>query len=275
MIKVLRFFHLLSLDVVFGAIIGAMVFWKILNPDKPLDWVSTILLGVSVWIIYILDRLLDLKNNPENKSLRHQFHAQYQFNLSTLLIALSAIGLLLCFFVNVAVLQFGLMMIVFLMGYFFILHKWLKKEYIQWAKEPITAIVYTAGVAGFSFLQASSINLSAYLLLFVFFLIVSQNLLLFSYFENLNNPNGVNAASFYGPSTSLRLIRFSGMLVLLLGIFFFAGNFHFTNLLAFCFMLMSQILSLMPAFKKQLTVADRYRIIGDAVFFIPVVLLLF
>ncbi|UBM58830.1 hypothetical protein LAG90_18705 [Marinilongibacter aquaticus] len=266
------FLHLLSLDVVFGAVFTSALFWRLPDGRQTLDYPSLILLGVTTWLIYILDRLLDLRIYPNDFSARHAFHAKYQFNLSVLSVALFIIALVLCFLIPKIEFLFGLGLFVLLLGYFIVLNKILKNVSLQWIKEPITAISYAIAVVGTAFVNKTSINLSEWVLGGMLFLVASQNLLIFSYFERMNHKEVDNSVSFYGRNTSLRLIRGIGMLVLFLGITLFYGGWEFKNQVAALLVVMSQILSFLPSRERFFLENDRYRWMGDGVFLLSVFL---
>ncbi|WP_131458204.1 hypothetical protein [Jiulongibacter sediminis] len=268
----MKFLHLLSLDVVLGAMLTSVMFWRLPDGSGPIEMSAVILLGISTWVIYILDRLLDLRIYPENLSERHRFHADHQYNLSILLVVLSVIGLVFCFLIPLKVLTFGACISLTLVVYFYVLNKVFNGNKLIWMKEPVTAVTYTLAVVGIAFVNQSSVNLSGWILAIFLFLIASQNLLLFSYFEDLNEPAVKNTVSYFGQSTSKKIITGIAALIMFLTIFLFSGGWEYINKVALLMMAMSLILSLMPAFENFFLKNDRYRWIGDGVFLLPAIL---
>ncbi|WP_304235518.1 hypothetical protein [Jiulongibacter sediminis] len=268
----LKFLHLLSLDVVLGAMLTSVMFWRLPDGSGPIEMSAVILLGISTWVIYILDRLLDLRIYPKNLSERHRFHADHQYNLSILLVVLSVIGLVFCFLIPLKVLIFGACISLTLVVYFYVLNKVFKGNKLIWMKEPVTAVTYTLAVVGIAFVNQSSVNLSGWILAIFLFLIASQNLLLFSYFEDLNEPAVKNTVSYFGQSTSKKIITGIAALILFLTIFLFSGGWEYINKVALLMTAMSLILSLMPAFENFFLKNDRYRWVGDGVFLLPAIL---
>ncbi|MGR3809985.1 hypothetical protein [Jiulongibacter sp. NS-SX5] len=266
---------MLSLDVVLGAMICSIMFWRLPDGSGTIDVASVLLLGISTWIIYILDRILDLRIYPADFSERHAFHSKNQFNLSVLLVVLTLVGCFLCFFIPFTVFVYGLVLAAGLGIYFLVLNKLLKNVSFQWLKEPVTAIAYVLAVVGTSFAADSSINLSGWVLAFLFFLVVSQNLLIFSYFEQIDKEKVKNTVSKFGLKATRAIIRVLSAAVLFTAIFLFWGSFEYVNKVAFVIVLMSQILSMMPSFENWMLNNDRYRWIGDGVFLIPVILIFF
>ncbi len=261
--------------MVLGAIFTSIMFWRLPDGSGRIDMASILLLGITTWTIYILDRILDLKVYPKDFSERHAFHAKNQYNLSILLIALIVTGTILSFLIPYRVLLYGAALSLFLVIYFVILNKFMKNSKFQWLKEPVTAIGYTLAVVGIAFVYQSSINLSGWVLAFLLFLVASQNLLVFSYFENLKNQEIKNSVSSFGAKWTLRFIRMIGVVTLLLVLILFSGGFGYPNRAAFVIALMSQVLSFLPSKSEYMIHKSRYRWLGDGVFLLPVILLFF
>ncbi len=273
--KSLQFFNLISLNVVLGAVISSLMFWKLPDGNGELDVASVILLGLCTWIIYILDRILDLRVYPESSTKRHIFHAEHQYNLSVLLVVLFIISSVLCFFIPRPIFNYGLVLTVILAVYFLILNKVLKTSKMQWIKEPTTAICYCLAVIGIAFVHHSSINSSGWILAFMFFLIVSQNLILFSYFEKFSKSSQLNSVTLFGEKNALRVIRVLGFIVLFLSIFLFSSGWDYVNKVGLIMAIMSQVLSFLPARVTYFVQNDRYRWLGDGVLILPVLLFIF
>jgi hypothetical protein len=273
--KAIQIFNLLSLNVVLGAVISSAMFWKLPDGNGIVDISSLFLLGITTWIIYILDRLLDLRVYPANPTERHKFHQEHQYNLSILIVVLAVVAAVLCFFIPRSVFWFGCLLSLVLGLYFWVLNRFLKVDKMQWLKEPTTAVCYTLAVAGIAYVHHSPINLSGWILAFMFFLIASQNLLIFSYFEKLNQSNIENTVDFFGPKTSIRILRILGFIVLFLAIFLFSSGWEYIHKVGLVLGIMSQILSFMPALAKYFSKNERYRGVGDGVFLLPLIILLF
>jgi hypothetical protein len=267
-------FNLLSLNVVFGAIICSAMFWKLPDGAGQLDGASLLLLGVCTWIIYIADRLWDLKIYPSAPTIRHNYHKKQQYNLSVLLILLVTMAVVLCFLIPIKIFWYGVIISSCLGLYFLILNKFMKTTKMQWLKEPTTAVCYTLAVVGIAFVNHSSINASSWILAFMFFLIASQNLLLFSYFEKFSHPNIKNTVDLFGQLSSKRLVRILGFLVLFLAIFLFSSGWQYIHKVGLILAIMSQILSFMLAKTDFFLKNDSYRWVGDGVFILPILILL-
>lgn len=88
--RLYKVFNLLNLDVVLGAVVSALYFAKLF--DTKVNVFGIITLGLTVWLIYTADRLLDVKRMTTIPTTeRHKFH---QKNYSTLLVILVIVTLL-------------------------------------------------------------------------------------------------------------------------------------------------------------------------------------
>lgn len=273
LLTIFRTFHNLSLNVVFGAMLNYWMFCRLPTGKVQFDVYSAVLLGIATWVIYLGDRLLDLRIYPVDFSRRHQFHHDHRQVLIVLLVFLIVIGIVLCFFVPRKVVYFGFGLSGFIGIYFFLLNTYLKKDRFQWLKEPITTICYAWGIVGLAFIALPNIYLSSWILAFLFFFVVAQNLLVFSYFESLLIPSSKNAISYLGQKQGNKIIRWLSISVLFLVISFFSTEWNYNTQVAFLLLLMSLVLSFMPAKAAYFLQDEKYRWIGDGVFFLPLLLI--
>lgn len=149
----------LSLDVVLGAMAGMLFFSRLLHVS--LDWKMDLLLGLSVWVIYTADHLLDSKGKAElDLSPRHQFHARNFKTLGAIVLLAMAIGLLgaiqvlgwsqeLYWSIGLALLIAGSMVLI----------RWGGEKMNGW-KELSTAIYYGLGVSWIPMLRAHALDLN-------------------------------------------------------------------------------------------------------------------
>jgi hypothetical protein len=268
---VLKIAHLLSLDVVLGAICCNIMFWKLSVSDAQIPIPTVSILGFSVWIVYILDRILDNQKTENLSTERHSFHQKYANNLWIMIGIFSVICFVLLFYIPLNIILFGTLIISLTTTYLFIISKIQDRNSLQILKEPITAIVYTSGVFGTVILQNFSvINLG---IGFIFLIIVFQNLLLFSLSEIKQNPSIYNLASRWGILFSNKFILFLSVTVLILGIFFFntsPNQYH--SKVIICEILMSIILLIINQLDHFFLVNDRYRWVGDGIFLLPLLI---
>jgi len=263
LLRLYRTFNLLSLDVAIGAIISALYFSKLLIIEP--SAYSIITLGLTVWIIYTADRLLDVRNSKGPVTTdRHKFHQRYQNQLwfSIVLVVLAITALLL--WLPQAVLKGGILLAVMTGLYLFLHKKLLVKEFV-------IAILYTMGILLPSWsLHNSSLSLGSYLLIAQFFIVALINLLLFSWFD-YESDKSRGSASFvtaYGKKLTSRVIWVLNICSIgISGWMLF--HFHTSSTLVFLFM--TFILAIISLFPAYFSVNCRYRFLGDAVFFLPAV----
>ena len=259
--------NILSIDIVAGAVASALFFGRIFQVQiKPIGLVA---LGLTVWVIYTIDHLRDAtKIAHPAATLRHRFH---QENFGSLLFFL-AIAILAdavaIFFIRRQVFEWGLML-TSVVTLYLVFHRSLR-----FLKELFVASLYTAGVLLLSVtvtvLDASTQH---YLMIFQFAIAAWTNLVLFSWFDQafdqLNDQNSF--VTVMGRKTAQTFLNY-----------LFTVSFLLTTVQliiasplmpVLILLLMNAALFLIFVFRKHLEKDDRYRLIGDAVFFFPSLLL--
>ncbi|MDZ7936022.1 MAG: hypothetical protein U5M51_13865, partial [Emticicia sp.] len=226
---------------------------------------------ICTWIIYILDRLLDnLKSEPEDA--RHQFHFRHQYYLQVGIIILFFIAAILAFFLPRNIIYFGIALSVLILIYFYILQKKTKSAEYQYFKEIFTSAIYSVCVVGSAFSTKSTLDWQAYLAGFIFFLLVHQSILIFSFYESRDYPKTKNLAKKLGKINCTYLIL--GVLFFSIISVFFTDNlflqkvFLIESLMAFCSVLIY-------FFQAKLAKNENYRWLGEMVFWLPLILIFF
>ena len=74
--RFVKFFHLSSLDVVFGAMVMQSFVWSLLVGSQQ-PWPEIAVLGISVWVYYLADRQIDNLHTKPTDPI-HQFHLRFQ-----------------------------------------------------------------------------------------------------------------------------------------------------------------------------------------------------
>jgi hypothetical protein len=267
----LKTLHYLSLDVVVGAVASSWMFWKIPDGNGVVNLPSILILGICTWIIYIFDRLLDnLKSEPEDA--RHQFHFQHQYYLQVGIIILFFIVAILAFFLPKNVIYFGIALSVLILIYFYILQKKSKSANYQHFKEIFTSAIYSICVVGSAFSAKSNLDWQAYLAGFVFFLLVLQSILIFSFYESQAYPKTKNLAKKLGKTNCTFLIL--GVLLLSIISIFSNDNLYLQKVF-FIEALMAFYSVLIYFFQAKLAKNENYRWLGEMVFWMPLVLIFF
>jgi hypothetical protein len=270
--KFLKILHLLSFDVVLGAVVCNIMFWK-LNKTLPEHFFAVVLiLGFSVWIIYVLDRLLDNRKPNIPPTDRHIFHQENAKVLWYFIGLLTFICLVLVLYLPTNIIIFGIVISLFTAIYLFIISIISSKNNFQHYKEPITTVVYVSAVFGTTILHNPQIH--SLLMGFIFLLIVFQNLLLFSLSEFKKISNSYNLAEHFGIKKSKLIIISITFIITILGfclIHFSISNYE--NKVVFVEIIMSFILLIINQNDNFFLTNDRYRWIGDSIFLLPLLII--
>ncbi len=271
MSKILRFcqtLNILSIDIVAGAVIGCAFFADILGVTVlPYGF---IILGLTVWIIYTSDHLLDVwrKTQPA-ATRRHLFHQQHFYMLLTpLLLSLVVVGIQVAF-IRKQVLIGGLILSA-IVGLYFILQKNLK-----YSKEFIVAVLYSGGVlmAPLSILQRPLAPFEM-CLIFQFFLTALINLLLFSWFDRKSDVQD-HHPSFtvaFGDRATRLLLTVSFIMNVGIAVVQLLNTNNPGPVIVI--LAMNAVLAWIFLKRKYFETQDRYRLMGDAAFLLPVIYLM-
>jgi predicted membrane protein len=125
-----------------------IMFWKLPSGYEQISKPSVIILGITVWLIYVLDRLLDNQKGALIFTERHLFHQSNQriLWLSVMICTCICAGLL--FFIPFDIIKFGFAIALITGLYLLIVNKVSAENSFQHYKEPLTSFVYTAAVWG-------------------------------------------------------------------------------------------------------------------------------
>lgn len=261
-----QYINILSLDVVAGAVIGALFFGNLLK--TPVSAYGLIALGLTVWIIYTLDHLRDAMYIPKIASTdRHRFHQKYFRWITVILAVIVLVDFVVVWLVPQRLLLFGLVLW-FIVAVYLVLQR-----YLKFMKEFFVACLYTAGIL----LPALAAEPPQWLpvhsiLVLKYFITAWMNLLLFSLIDH-NEDRQHQQHSFvtwFGPAST----RYGIMALGLLNIFSGMWLWSFYPRVEMIFITMNVLLLAILFFQNRLVNNNYYRIAGDAVFFIPLVYLL-
>ncbi|MFT4031612.1 MAG: hypothetical protein QM669_04275 [Siphonobacter sp.] len=265
--ELLQKIHWLSFDVVVGAMLCAAAASKLPDGTGEINYWAICVLGLVVWLIYTVDRLLDIRKKPRQLTDRHQFHARHASSLWKICIGIGIVTGAIACFLPLSLIRFGLIMGSLCGGYLLLVNQLGSKSKLHFLKEPLTALLYTAGIWGIAFTNQAAFSTADCLLALMFGCIAFQNLLLFSWMETHGKLTSPNFASILRDGFPDFLIRL--LCLILLGCFLYVSveeimpyqrRFVFTELL------MSIILLEIRRNYSFYLVNDRYRWLGDGVF---------
>jgi hypothetical protein len=195
--------------------------------------------------------------------------------LIRVLIGLVAIAVVLLFWLPKSVLVFGTVLALVSSAYVWGVSRLpVSNTKLAW-KEPAVTLMYTVGVWGSSWAQKPIIGWSEIGLGILFLLIVFQNLLLFSVMEAYEFPDtSYSLATILGAERSDVVLRtFTVVITVLALVIFFMASDRFAQRAAIIEGLMSAVLYVIQRYPNRFLADERYRWIGDGVFWLPVLIL--
>lgn len=259
--KIYHYINILSLDVVAGSVICSLFFARIFEVTVPKYTLCA--LAITVWIIYTVDHLKDALIIPQSASSdRHRFH-QEKFGIILPIVLLAClVDVKMIWHLKFSVLLYGFVLGIWVAMYL------LWQGYLKFLKEIFVASLYTLGIVLPSLaIHPLVLNPLHYILIVQFCMTAFINLLLFSLFDyktdSLHQQHSF--VTWFGYSSARQCILLLGMLNMVGGFWMLFYN----TKLNLIILLMNMILLTILVFKNELKFHNYYRMIGDAIFFIP------
>ncbi|MBX2942321.1 MAG: hypothetical protein KF860_08235 [Cyclobacteriaceae bacterium] len=264
-----RYLNLLSLDVALGAAISALFLTRIFNVE--IRFHGLLCLGLTVWLIYTTDHLVDAKmiRSPASTE-RHRFHQQYFKMILVLAILILLTILPLLFFIYTPVLSMGVGLGALVIIYFVVQRK------LGFLKELLGAVLYCVGVMlPVIALSKMSFNSLISVPAILFFNTALTNLILFSWFDREKDlqDNHSSLVTSVGSKGSKGILYSLFVIQLGLIVYAFDSKVEISILLVFVSMYLVLLFIFLKA--KWFAFNDRYRLVGDAVFLIPLIYIMF
>jgi hypothetical protein len=261
-----RFLNLLSIDVAVGAAMGAAFFAHVLVVE--LFPQAFIVLGLTVWIIYTSDHLLDawFLDKPASTP-RHLLH-QRHFKLLAFMVGIGLlidVGLVLL--IRRQLMVPGIVMSLMCAAYL-ALNRWLR-----YVKEVVATLLYSAGVLLPALALNQVLSVDQKQLIVQFVLIVFINMLLFakmSYATDLSDKQN-SLFTTIGPRASDWLITGSFVALGIVMVLPSASDAWIKAVLA-VMALTLLVIFLFPVYFRS---EERYRLLGDSIFLLPGLVLIF
>lgn len=264
LLRAYRYLNILSIDTALGAVVSALFFARLIDAEV---WIyGKIALGVTVWIIYTADHLLDAKKvKGIASSERHRFHQRHFRVLFLLMVAAALVNLIVVFYMRTSLLLYGMALSVVVALYLVI------SRYLKMLKEVFIALIYTLGVMLPGLADSKNLfDWADQLFMFNFFLIAVANLLIFSLFDvQKDRADGHHSfVTFYGKEKTRAVVY--GLFVALIVITTLLGVFWSYEVLPLAvLLLMMVILMIILVRENAFAEEDRFRFVGDAIFFLP------
>lgn len=271
--KIYRWIQAMSLDVVLGSGLLSLAIARYYEVILPYPVVAGLM--VAVWAIYTFDHLSDAKKvRREASAHRHRYHQKHYKKIRSGLILAVLAGSGLLFLLPSVVVKWGIICAA-LVGFYFLL----LKIHPFWFKELLVALCYTIGVF-LGPLALSQVALNPFQLILIpqIFLLALANLVIFSCFDyQTDRQDGhYSLALHFGleRTRKIALALVGAGLALSVPMFFFAGIL-ITMEVQLLMVAMNLLLLMLLLKEKRFREHDLYRIVGDSIFFIPALLLLY
>lgn len=270
-----RYVNALSLDVVAGAVISTLFFARLLAVKMPTEIMVT--LALAVWTIYTFDHLWDAyRSKHPMLTFRHQIHQKHFRKLAFMTVLSLLTGLFLMQGLPGTTISYGIAISLMVLFYFLITG-WLSTTTI-YHKEILIALIYTGGVlVGPLSLRHHPISPTEVVLMVQFLLLAFVNLLIFAYYESdidrLQQFPSLLASIGSKMSRYLIVITLSLIATISLVLVFYTINDHIVASSYSIVLIMTGILTLVFYFPRIFSVNDRFRFVGDAIFFVPLLVL--
>ncbi|MEZ4901910.1 MAG: hypothetical protein R2822_09205 [Spirosomataceae bacterium] len=266
--------HWLSLDVVAGAMLTHVIASRLPDGHGRVSWASTLCVGIAVFCIYVIDRLLDNHKSSPNTTPRHHFHAKNEGILIKVIAALGVVGLLCLFWLPKQMFLVGVGL-AFLVGlYLLVVFNISFAHQFLLFKEVLVAIIYTTGIWGTTLVASTTISWENSTFMLLFGLVAFQNLLLFSWFESFDVEEGYSLAIIWGTETITNILGWLFIVIVIAAICVVIFTIHrFCVRTAIVVTLMSLGLHLIKLQSKQVHANEQYRWLGDGVFLLALWLL--
>jgi hypothetical protein len=260
--------HWLSLDVVAGAMVTHSIALRLPDGHGKVYWASTLLVGIAVFIIYVIDRLLDNRKPNFTPTPRHRFHAKYEPVLFKIVAGLGVLGFICLFWLPSNMLLIGFVLAIVAGVYLWVVYRTSSHSNVQLLKEPFVALIYTLGIWGTALRTTPDTSWESIVFMVLFGLVALQNLLLFSWFESFEVEEGYSLAIAWGTETLSAVLNGLAIVVVLTAIgALCVTQYRYCVRTSITVALMSICMHLLKRQSAQVIAQERYRWLGDGVFF--------
>lgn len=273
LIGILNIIRVLSLDIAAGGVICTSAVARLYNVAMP--WTVSVCLFLAIWCIYTIDHLMDALKIENPTMHRHQFHQKHKVWIEILLILAIVVGGAIAFYLPEATLKLGIGLTVCVGLYF--MNLYVSNAFVP--KEILVGGGYALGV----FLGPISVYQSLpekwLILLIQFALVAISNLILFSWLEkekDLEDGSQSWATRYTAKlvQTHFKVLLGTVLVLAAVGLVMYAHDAFFA---VFQLIVLAMIgtLEWIRRIPGQLRENENYRLIGDAVFLYPGILLFF
>ena len=272
--------YYLSFPVVIGAVLSNRMVIRLSGVDA-IHWATSLMLALVVFIIYTVDRLLDVRNyaaigTGQPLTARHRFHYEHAPFLWRLVAGAAVLALILLFFLPGSVIKFGIVLGGICAAYVGAVFRLPPRHPALLLKEPLVALLYATGVWGSVWVQRPTLTYVDLTECLMFVGIAFQNLLLFAVMEQLETPDQsmFSLATAWGTDRCDTILRWLTLTIVAAGLILcFIASDRFAQRSALVLVLMSLALYGIQRYPAYFLKNERYRWLGDGVFWMPALVL--
>lgn len=156
---------------------------------------TSMLLGMGVFIISALNRLLDNRKPAKTETKKFLLNQKDRLLFLKIIAGFFSVAALLTFLLPGNLWKLAVGITTFSGLCLWLLSRMPDKSSLQLFREPVYAIVFSVAVSGSIFLSGHDFDKESKLMACLFFLVVFQNFLLSSYFDAVGFPNTFNLAT--------------------------------------------------------------------------------
>lgn len=187
--------HWMSLDMVAGAIISQLAISRIPLGKAPINYPVTIVLGLGVFIISNLNRLLDNRRPAKTETKKLLSNQKERISFLKIIAAALVFAIGTGFFLPANLWKLCIGLTVFSGLALWLTSRLPDKSPLQVLREPFYTAILTTAILGSVFLNGPDPGIEIKYISVLFFLIVFQNFLLASYFDAVEYSNASNMAT--------------------------------------------------------------------------------
>lgn len=269
----------LSLDIVSGAMAVGYMATRLTDTNP--GWAWWVVLACSVWLIYTCDHLIDAwGSSSELQPERHKYHRRHSKALLAAILVVTILTAFLAFtMLPRSIIIFGVALGSIVLVYLLLVVLAGRSDVKWFQKELLVALLYTAGIWGGPVVLSGGLpDPLHYLVPTVLFLLAWADLIIFSIYD-LQSDSRTGHSSLprqFGSKHAAILVNILFLVALALVIFIISGTSDRELIgAASILILMGSMLFTISRFNAFFAKQDRYRIYGEMVFFIPVIMVIF
>jgi len=277
-VQFLHYIRLLSLDIALASVLVSLTIAKMLDVEMP--YAVSVCLFLAIWSIYTIDHLIDSARVHHPSMPRHQFHKKHHRIIRTVLFCAIGAGTFSAWLLPSETLRIGVIIGLVVIVYFSMLVSADARDPARQAfipKEIIVGAIYTLGVLTGPLSIYRALSLKFLIVGIELWMIAIFNLLLFSTIEYEKDIKDGSKSwiTQFGPIRTKRHFRILLATTLSLGVFSFLLFSHdaFFAWFQAVLMLMVVTLEFVRIGSSRFLTNENYRLLGDAVFMYPAILL--